>query len=53
MDNGKNTFYSEDDAGYISIHPDFKGASAFGDTPEEAEKELDIVIEMFKEKENG
>lgn len=37
-------FYSEEDGGYIAVVPELPGCSAFGETPEEALKE---VIERF------
>jgi len=44
-----NIFYSEDDEGYIATIPDLKGCSAFGDTPEEALKEVLIAQELWLE----
>jgi predicted RNase H-like HicB family nuclease len=38
-----NIFYSEADEGYIADIPDLKACSAFGDTPEEALKEVLIA----------
>ena len=38
-----NIFYSEDDEGYIADIPDLKLCSAFGETPEEALKEVLIA----------
>ena len=38
-----NIFYSEEDEGYIADIPDLKGCSAFGDTHEEALKEVQLV----------
>jgi predicted RNase H-like HicB family nuclease len=38
-----NFFYSEDDEGYIADIPDLKFCSAFGETPEEALKEVLIA----------
>jgi len=35
-----NLFYSDEDEGYIADIPDLKHCSAFGDTPDEALKEL-------------
>ncbi len=35
-----NSFYSEDDDGYIADIPDLKSCSAFGETPEEALREV-------------
>ena len=47
------TFYSEEDECYIAIIPGIDGLSAFGDTPEDALKELKIAyrlwISTFKE----
>ena len=38
-----NIFYSEEDEGYIADIPDLKFCSAFGETPEEALKEVLIA----------
>ena len=38
-----NIFYSEDDEGYIADIPDLKCCSTFGETPEEALKEVLIA----------
>jgi len=38
-----NIFYSEEDEGYIADIPDLQFCSAFGDTPEEALKEVQIA----------
>lgn len=35
-----NVFYSEEDEGYIADIPDLSMCSAFGDTPEEALREV-------------
>ncbi len=35
-----NLFYSEEDEGYIADIPDLKSCSAFGETPEEALREV-------------
>ena len=35
-----NIFYSEEDEGYIADIPDLRFCSAFGETPEEALKEV-------------
>jgi predicted RNase H-like HicB family nuclease len=43
MDYHINIFYSDDDEGYIADIPDLPGCSAFGNTPEEALKELAVV----------
>ena len=37
-----NVFYSEDDEGYIADIPDLKFCSAFGSTPEEAVREVEL-----------
>ncbi len=42
-------FYSEADGGYIAIAPDLKGCSAFGESPQEALKELETAIELWLE----
>jgi len=39
-------FYSEEDDGYIAIVLELPGCSAFGETPEEALKEVKIAIEL-------
>ena len=38
-----NIFYSEEDEGYIADIPDLQFCSAFGETPEEALKEVLIA----------
>ncbi|HEY9851519.1 MAG TPA: type II toxin-antitoxin system HicB family antitoxin [Leptolyngbyaceae cyanobacterium] len=38
-----NVFYSEEDEGYIADIPDLKYCSAFGETPEEALREVLIA----------
>ncbi len=38
-----NIFYSEDDGGYIADIPDLEFCSAFGETPAEALKEVEIA----------
>jgi predicted RNase H-like HicB family nuclease len=38
-----NIFYSEDDDGYIADIPDLEACSAFGETPEEALKQVEIA----------
>ena len=40
-------FYSEEDEGYIAVVPELPGCSAFGETPEEALKEVKIAIELW------
>ncbi|HXR66787.1 MAG TPA: type II toxin-antitoxin system HicB family antitoxin [Ktedonobacteraceae bacterium] len=35
-----NIFYSDEDEGYIADIPDLQSCSAFGDTPEEALREV-------------
>jgi predicted RNase H-like HicB family nuclease len=35
-----NLFYSDEDGGYIADIPDLKSCSAFGETPEEALREV-------------
>ena len=42
-------FPDEEDGDYIAIVPDLKGCSAFGDTPEDALKEIEIAKEMWLE----
>ena len=38
-----NIFYSDEDAGYIADIPDLKACSAFGATPKEALKEVEVA----------
>lgn len=38
-----NVFYREEDKGYIADIPDLKFCSAFGETPEEAVREVAIA----------
>jgi predicted RNase H-like HicB family nuclease len=38
-------FPDEEDGDYIAIVPDLKGCSAFGDTPEDALREIQIAKE--------
>lgn len=38
-----NIFYSAEDEGYIADIPDLKSCSAFGQTPEEALKQVQIA----------
>jgi len=38
-----NIFYTEADEGYIADIPDLKFCSAFGDTPEEALREVQVA----------
>ncbi|OCC16580.1 hypothetical protein DBT_0398 [Dissulfuribacter thermophilus] len=40
-------FYSDEDEGYIATVPDLKGCSAFGNTPDEALKEIKIAMELW------
>ena len=38
-----NIFYSEEDEGYIADIPDLRFCSAFGNTPEEALREVQVA----------
>jgi predicted RNase H-like HicB family nuclease len=40
-------FYSEEDEGYIAVVPELPGCSAFGETEEEALKEIKVAIELW------
>jgi predicted RNase H-like HicB family nuclease len=42
-----NIFYSEEDEGYIADIPDLEHCSAFGTTPEEALREVQIAKEAW------
>lgn len=44
-----NIFYSEEDEGYIADIPDLPGCSAFGHTPEEALREVQIAKQAWLE----
>ena len=44
-----NVFYSDEDNGYIADIPDLKFCSAFGQTPEEAMREVLIAKELWLE----
>ncbi len=44
-----NIFYSEQDGGYIADIPDLDSCSAFGETPEQALKELEAAKEAWLE----
>jgi predicted RNase H-like HicB family nuclease len=44
-----NIFYSEEDEGYIGDIPDLKFCSAFGETPEEALREVLIAKSVLLE----
>jgi predicted RNase H-like HicB family nuclease len=44
-----NIFYSEEDEGYITDIPDLKFCSAFGETPEEALREVLIAKSAWLE----
>jgi predicted RNase H-like HicB family nuclease len=44
-----NIFYSEEDGGYIADIPDLKACSAFGETPEEALRELEAAKQVWLE----
>jgi len=40
-------FYSDDDEGYIAIVPELPGCSAFGETEEEALREVKIAMQLW------
>ncbi len=42
-------FYSEEDGGYIAVAPDLKGCSAFGETPQEALREMETAMHLWLE----
>ena len=44
-----NIFYIEDDQGYIADIPDLNYCSAFGETPIEALRELEIAKKLWLE----
>jgi len=41
--------WSEDDQAFIAVVPELKGLSAFGDTPEDAVRELSKAKKLFLE----
>ena len=44
-----NIFYSEEDDGYIADLPDLEACSAFGNTPEEALRQVSIARDAWLE----
>jgi predicted RNase H-like HicB family nuclease len=44
-----NIFYSQEDGGYIADIPDLEACSAFGDTPAEALREVEIAKRAWLE----
>jgi len=44
-----NIFYSEENGGYIADIPDLEACSAFGDTPEEALRQVEIAKDAWLE----
>ncbi len=42
-------FYSEEDEGFIAVAPELPGCSAFGETPEDALREIKIAMELWLE----
>lgn len=42
-------FYSEEDGGYIAVAPELPGCSAFGETEEEALREIKVAIDLWLE----
>jgi predicted RNase H-like HicB family nuclease len=44
-----NIFYSEEDGGYIADIPDLEACSAFGETPEDALKEVQLAKSLWLE----
>jgi predicted RNase H-like HicB family nuclease len=42
-----NIFYSQEDGGYIADIPDLEACSAFGETPDEALREVEIAKEVW------
>ena len=42
-----NIFYSEEDGGYIADIPDLEACSAFGNTPEEALRQVSIARDTW------
>ncbi len=44
-----NVFYSQEDGGWIAAVPDLQNCSAFGESPEEALRELDTAVGLWLE----
>jgi predicted RNase H-like HicB family nuclease len=44
-----NIFYSEEDEGYVADIPDLEACSAFGSTPEEALREVNVAKQAWLE----
>jgi predicted RNase H-like HicB family nuclease len=44
-----NIFYSDDDGGYIADIPDLESCSAFGNSPDEALREVEIAKQAWLE----
>ena len=42
-------FYSEEDEGYMAIVPELPGCSAFGETEEDALREVKIAMDLWLE----
>ncbi len=42
-----NIFYSKEDGGYIADIPDLEACSAFGETPEEALRQVEIAKQTW------
>jgi predicted RNase H-like HicB family nuclease len=42
-------FYSEEDEGFIAVVPELPGCSAFGETEEQALKEVKIAMSLWLE----
>ena len=40
-------FYSDDDCGYIAVVPELAGCSAFGESEEEALREIKTAIDLW------
>ena len=42
-------FWSEEDEGYIAVCPELEGISAYGESREDALRELDVAIDLVLE----
>jgi len=42
-------FFSNEDEGYIALAPELPGCSAFGESEEEALKEIKVAMELWLE----
>jgi predicted RNase H-like HicB family nuclease len=44
-----DVFWSDEDESYVATVPDLRGCSAFGDSPEEAVREVEVAKQLWLE----